>query len=335
MSKRNIRILIGISLGAGFAYLSFRNARISDIIRVISEVSLYWILVVLGLTYATLVMRAVRWGILLSPVKKIGLGSLFSSLLIGYMTNNVLPLRIGEAVRAYHIGNKENIPKSTTLGSILLERLLDLWTVMILLLLSAAFFGLSERVNRVLMLGALLSVAMLAVVYLISKKREQLSELVRKLLTIFLPKYAEKGGRIVHAFAEGAGLVRTKRRLALLLLTSVTIWIMGSAIVYCVSTALSIHIPVWGAPVVVCLIALGITIPTAPGDIGAFQFFSMLGLSVFGIEKDRALAFSLVLHASQYVPQTLTGLVLIWRESISLAGLRRASWKEQKRSQAE
>lgn len=328
MSKRSIRLLVGIAIGAGFAYLSFRDARLSESIKSISEVSVPWMIAVLVFTYVALVLRSIRWGVLLSPVKKIGLGSLFTSLLIGYMTNNVLPLRAGEAIRAYHMGNREDVPKSTTLGSIVVERLLDLWTVVILLLISASFVAFSAQVRRVLLVGALVSLALLAVVYFISRRRDQLADWTGRILQKIVPKYAEKGGKIVRAFAEGVGLIKSPKRLVVLLILSVIIWLTSAAIVFCVSSATSIQLPPWGPLVVISIIALGITIPTVPGDIGTFQFFSILGLSLFGIGKETALTFSIVLHGSQYLPTTLTGLVLLWKESISLAGIRRVAWKE-------
>ena len=335
MSKKSIRLLVGIAIGAGFAYLSFRGARLSESIRGITEVSVPWMLAVLVFTYVALVLRSIRWGILLSPVKKIGLGSLFTSLLIGYMTNNVLPLRAGEAIRAYHMGNKEDVPKSTTLGSIVVERLLDLWTVVILLLISASFVAFSAQVRRVLLVGALVSLALLVAVYFISMRRDQLADVIGRILASIVPRYAEKGRKIVRAFAEGVGLIRSARRLVVLLLLSVAIWLTSAVIVFCVASGTSIDLPPWGPLVVISVIALGITIPTVPGDIGTFQFFSILGLSLFGIEKDNALTFSIVLHGSQYLPTTLTGLVLLWKESISLAGIRRVAWKQEPRSSEE
>jgi glycosyltransferase 2 family protein len=327
---RILRIVVGIGLGSFLAFLSARKVAFADIVRALSGARWSWMIAVLVLTFVVLFLRTVRWGMLLAPAKRLSNRVLFPSLMIGYMTNNVLPLRAGEFIRAYHLGAKGELPKSTVFASILVERIIDVWTVFILLCVGASFVTVSRDAKNLLRSGAILSGVLLVILFVLGRQKERMVGLARRLLRKTVPRFAERGERVFRAFADGADLLGSASRLLSVMAMSLAIWIMGSVIVYCTGLALHVGLPAWGAPVVLAVIALGITVPTSPGDIGTYQFFSLLGLSIFGIPKASALTFSIILQASQYIPTTVVGLLFVVRESIGFAGIRRMAWKTEK-----
>jgi len=325
-----LRMVVGIGLGGLLAYLSFRKVALGDILQAASGIRWSWMLVVLVLTFIVLILRSIRWGVLLAPAKRLPVRVLFPSLMIGYMTNNVLPLRAGEIIRAYHLGAKGDLPKSTVLASILVERILDVWTVFILLLVGTSFVAVSAEARQLLRTGAVLSAALLIVLFVLGRRKELLVGLATRALKRVVPRFAAKGERVFRAFADGADLLGSARRLLAVMSISLAIWILGSLMVYLTSLAIPIALPFWGAPIVLAVIALGITVPTSPGDIGTYQFFSLLGLSIFGIPRAAALTFSIILQGSQYIPTTLVGLLFVLRESMGFAGIRRMAWKTER-----
>ncbi len=130
---------LGLLISVAFLYIAFHNVDLSLLYLSIQSTNILFFIPIVALTFFFYFIRALRWFHLLEPIKKIGLFSLFSSTVIGFAANCVFPARLGEFIRANHIGRMENISKSSSLATIVIERLFDVFTILLMVLLVILF----------------------------------------------------------------------------------------------------------------------------------------------------------------------------------------------------
>jgi len=136
------RVWIGLGVSLLCLWLAFRRVEVAELVRSFRDVRPLYLLVALILAvFVRFFVTAVRWQVLLHPVKRIGLHRLFAVTMIGFMANNVLPARMGEFVRAYALGKTEQLSKSLSFATIVVERVFDGLTILLFLLLSVFFFS--------------------------------------------------------------------------------------------------------------------------------------------------------------------------------------------------
>ncbi|MDD3642101.1 MAG: lysylphosphatidylglycerol synthase transmembrane domain-containing protein, partial [Candidatus Krumholzibacteria bacterium] len=124
------KLILGIVISAVFLFFALRNVDPGEMRAAFAAADYRYVLPAVCLTLISLWFRSVRWRYLLNPVKQIGRRSLLSAASIGLMANSVLPVRLGEFVRAYVIGRKERISKSSAFATIVVERIIDGVTVL-------------------------------------------------------------------------------------------------------------------------------------------------------------------------------------------------------------
>jgi len=312
---------VGIIISAVFLYLAFRKIEFKEVAKAFKDANYLYAAVSGALAMVSLWVRAYRWKYLLSPVKKIGIPSLFSSTMIGFMANNLLPARLGEFIRAYSIGSKENISKSSALATIVIERVFDGFTVLSFLAVVLIFFDFPGWVRKggYFAFGFFMSV--LVFLIFLRLHTEKVIKRVDSLLR-FLPVGARgKLKNMLYSFAEGLQVLKNSGDLVMVIIFSVVVWlVMASAFEFAI-IAFDLKVPIYAAFVLMVILALGVMIPSSPGFVGTYHYLCIAGLGLFAISKDVALSFSIVAHASGFIPITLIGLCYLWRESLSLRDL--------------
>jgi uncharacterized protein (TIRG00374 family) len=279
-------------------------------------------------TVTSYLLRTARWQRILNPSRPIPYRSLLSVLMIGFMANNVLPARLGEFVRAYTLGRKERISKSLSFATIMLERLLDGVTLLALLGALALLMplpGWGEELAYVA--GAVFLVAIVGIVVLLV--RGDLAARLIRLVMRPLPKLtAERMSQRAGAFIEGLHALRGGGAVAILLAYSVVIWAVEAAFYLLIVRAFGVSLPVGSlvlsALLMLVVVNLGIMLPSAPGYVGTFQFFGVLALGVFGVQREVALSASIVAHGVQYVLVTVVGLLFFWQANLTFSALTRS-----------
>ncbi|NMC63866.1 MAG: flippase-like domain-containing protein [SAR324 cluster bacterium] len=228
--------------------------------------------------------------------------------MIGYAANNILPARLGELVRAHIIGKVEGIRTSTTLSSIVFERMLDGFVIVILLFIGSTQLALPGWAEEARWTGlALFSVAL--IIFLISG-------FFRSFCLRFVPE--GRLGTFIEGVLEGAAIgCRNVPALLSIVALSFAVWFMEAVMFRYGFAIFDLRLGYLEALFVLGVLNLGILIPNSPGNIGVFQYFTILALSVFEIDASHATAYSVVLHLCQYVSVTCIGLFYL-----SLFGVR-------------
>jgi uncharacterized protein (TIRG00374 family) len=319
--------ILGFALTFVFLGLVLWKTDLNELGQALRSANYLYVAPAVLCTFTSYVLRAFRWRRILAPTKRIPFGELFPVLMIGFMANNVLPARLGEFVRAYQLGRKENISKTLSFATIMLERLLDgIILVLILALLSLALPLPGWGAEIAYLASAVFLAAAVGVIAILL--REDLARRIIHLVMQPLPSrlaglVAEKAG----AFILGLHALRRKRAVLALLAVSVVIWCVEMSSYLLVLSGfgpvLKPNAPVLAAFLTLVVVNLGIMIPSGPGYVGTFQAFAILALGYFGVQHELALGIAIVAHSVQYILVTGLGLVFFWHEHMSFRAIQR------------
>lgn len=128
-----LRILVGLVISGIFIFLAFRKVDFHEMWTTLIQANYLWLVPALIFMFVSHWLRAIRWRYFLDHIKPVKTHPLFSALMIGYAANNVFPLRLGEVLRAYAIGRSEGISKSSALATVIVERLIDVLSLLAIL----------------------------------------------------------------------------------------------------------------------------------------------------------------------------------------------------------
>jgi uncharacterized protein (TIRG00374 family) len=273
-------------------------------------------------------LRTMRWQKFLAPMRTIALVRLFPVLVIGFAFNNILPGRPGELARAYLLGVRENLPKTTALATVVAERVADGVMVIVFLFLAVGAFTqlhleLPAGAQTMLVLATLLFGGALAAV-LVLLARADVAQKVLRGITRFLPRaLAARLADLLDAFIVGLRAFQSTRQVAAIVALSLGVWALDSLAYFAMLSAFGalpdVTLRAAAAPLLTGIINLGIMIPAAPGGLGPYEAAGVFALSTLNVNPTLAAGIALTAHAVQYVTITGLGLFFAWRAGVSLA----------------
>lgn len=286
----------------------------------------YWFLVPALIAYFLGVwLRAIRWHFLLRPVKSITSTRLFPVVVIGYMANDVLPARLGELVRAYVLGEQEGVPKTTTLGTIVVERMFDGIAMLIFVMLVALSVPLNAQILQIFRAAALVFIGALIVLFVIGSSRSRALAVIERVEQILPVRLEGKVGQIADRFIQGLDCLQSGRLTAAILVLSLAAWLCEASMYFILSLGFGLGLGFPAYLLTTAVANLGAMVPAAPGYVGTFDFGALASLHLFGANPGQAAGYVLVLHAALLLPITLLGFVFLWRANLSLRTVGRRS----------
>lgn len=315
------RILLGITVSLVLLWLAVRHVDTGEFTRSLSSAHLGYVLFAFLVTIVVCLFRAMRWRLLFLPTKTIGLQSLLSVIMVGFLANNLLPARLGDVTMAYLIHKKEAIGKSRSMGTIFLDRLLDVFTLVGFLLVSFLLYPYPFWVKRIAMVGILLLLLFAVLVWLALFRKELCTHVLRFCLRPLPARLSERILQVFVMFIDGLSALRRPAVVIQAVLISALVWAALAGGVYLLFMAFNFPLGFNAAITVIVIVNLGLIIPSSPGFVGTFQFFCVAALGLFAIDKSRALSFSVIYHLSQWLPTTLAGLYYLNRENLKLSDL--------------
>ncbi|MBW1678592.1 MAG: flippase-like domain-containing protein [Deltaproteobacteria bacterium] len=308
-----LKALIGIIFSGFFLAFAIRNVSFGQLGNAMSHANYLFLIPAVLLTLLVYWFRAIRWRYMLIYIKPIQNSQLFTITMIGFMVNNVLPVRIGEVVRAYLLGKRENLSKSLSLGTVVVERLLDSLTILSFAVPIIFLFSFPLWVKRVGIIFLVFSVGIVCFLFLFHYFSGKIIQSLQKLVAPISSSLSKRIGNMLTSFCEGLKIFKSKSQVFWICFYSYSIWIGASVIVLLILYSFHFTFPFYAPLFILAIIAMGAAIPSSPGFIGTLQFFCVAGLALFGIPESEALGFSIVYHASQYFPITLLGLFFMWK----------------------
>lgn len=274
--------------------------------------------------------RAMRWRVLLAC--RLPLRRAFNIMNIAYLVNGVLPLRLGEVARIYLTARvKEAIPPMQTASTIVVERLLDVLSVVIMaaLVLTAAA---STALQTAAMLGAALAIGGFAILFVLAYQRQFTQALVRRLTAKAALLRRLRLDQLASDFFDGLMPMRDLRSLALVIFWTAISWALSAAANYVLMFAFFDRGD-WTAGILsVVMAAFAIALPAAPASIGAYEAAILGALILLGYEHEAAIAFAFAVHALNILFNAATGIFGLAQEGISLSQLQSGARRMKRRS---
>jgi uncharacterized protein (TIRG00374 family) len=307
--RRNLLVVIGSLLGLFFLYLAFRDITWNDLVNGIKQMQPIYLIPATILVICCQLIRALRFGVILSPFCRLGTKSLWDLLNIWAAANMIMPARLGELVRPYLL-QRRGAPFSSSFGAVMVERFFDLSGLLLLLIIvlwttpqiPPVYTLLGEVLLIMLVVGYVLVLVVIA-------RREKAQAIVNRMLSVLPAKAATFLGGIFQRLIEGFGIMASFRQVLFILGYSIALWVFFSGVTYLFLLSFSINAPFLVAVTIQVLMALGVALPTAPGFIGTFHAVGRYSLALFGISAVVAVSFATVSHLFALITSLLLGLL--------------------------
>lgn len=315
---RSLRFWAGVAISALFIWLFLRGIDRGEIADAFKEVNYWYMIPAVGVLFIALAIRCWRWSVLMRPVAPISARRLFPYAIIGYMANNLLPARAGEVVRAYVTGERENVSRMGTFGTIAVERLFDGCILVMMLLIAGFAVGFEDaRLRAIAAASSLLFVVAFGGFYLLTQSEERAKRLIHWFLR-FLPERLEhQAEHIADMLVNGLRSVHDWRTLLTVLVLSAAAWTVEAGAYAVIGLGFDLGVNFGHYCLLLAAANLAIIIPTFLGGTGPFEWAAKLVLVGAGVAEGLAAAYAVVSHAVIFVPTTILGLILLWTFGIS------------------
>ncbi len=315
--KNSLSTLFSILLSGLFLYLAFRGKDIGMLWRSLIEVPWGWFVLLFVGSALSHVLRAWRWKYLLYPIKQdVSLRNSFSVIMIGYLINNVVP-RLGEFVRPYSMKRLEGISRSATMGTIVLERILDLVTFAMFVLTVFAmyshqfviWFPSMANFEWLFVAGA---AVMMIVFILMFLKAEMMLQFAKRFLGLLPVRMRMTAEKIFDSFITGFQASKYPGNYFMIAVTSILIWLSYIVLLYVpffiYDFSRNPEINFGAAAVLNVASGFAFALPT-PSGIGSYHAFTLFALTeMFKVDPAEALSYAVYTHAVGFLTTTILGL---------------------------
>jgi hypothetical protein len=336
--RAHVRTIIVLAVAVALIALFLHNVDLWRVFAAIVHAEPEWLALSIATMLVNLAIRALRWQYLLEPLGPTSFMSSFRATAVGFAASSVLPARAGEVIRPYFLARqappdqKGRMTATGAFATIILERLLDMVTVLILLASFVFVFGKNlagvnptgfALVKWAGASAAAISITVLIVLFVLAGDPARLGRTMARLEQVVPSALAGLIAKIAEKFARGLGAIRSPSRLLIALAWSFPLWLSICLGIWAVAVAFRFGIPFTGSFLLVALLVLGVAVPT-PGAIGGFHEAFRVGATMFyGAPDDAAVGAAIVLHLFSIMPALLLGLMFAAQEGLNVGGMRR------------
>jgi hypothetical protein len=304
-----LRAVVGFAISAVAIALVVGSVDVAATAEVLAGAQPGWLAVAAGFLIVDVLIRAVRWQRLLLPVVSVRFGHVLAYLLVGYLANNVLPARLGELVRAHYLGDREGISRATALGTIVVERVVDVMVVVAIAAVAILVLSVRGIVAGAVLVGAALA-ALLAVALAIGIVAHRLPGAER------LAAAAERWPRVPEVASrlrEGLAVAGRPRTLLEALALSAIAWGATLLAFAAVGQAVGLELTIGQASLLASGVALAAAIPSGPASLGTYELAAVRIGQAVGVAAEPALAIGLLTHVLVLAITSVGGLVALAR----------------------
>lgn len=315
---------LGIAISAVFLYLALRGLHLGEVWNSLKTARYLWLLPGIAVYFIGVWVRAWRWHYLLRPLKKISTRTMFPIVTIGYMGNNIFPARAGEVLRAGILKDREGVPISASLATVVVERIFDA-----VVMLGFVFFNLGALENLTHNSGFIGNIQQLAVwgsiifigalvVFLLAAMFPLVTErIVLNLIERVVPlRFREKTRGVALKFLTGLESLRSPKDALMVLFTTVLIWLLETGKYWFVMQGFDFQVSFFALMLMNGIANIATTLPSSPGYIGTFDAPIIAVLVAYGVPGEIAAGYALVLHAALWFPITLLGAYYYFRQPL-------------------
>ena len=336
----NWQFWLAVAVSILFLVLLLYQVDLGHIRSAVLKANYLYVAPAIGVYFVSVYFRSVRWKFLLSPIIDCPVRRLYPVVVMGYMANNLLPARLGELVRSYYLARRERVTTSTALATVAVERVYDGLTLLVLaavaapvLLALGQFDGASEatRTTWTIVAGLTATLFLFGLAFLTALVAAPRSVDLVLWCAKIIPseKVRTKVKGWIVSFVDGLQILRSPKQHLALFLMSLPVWFMEWAVYYLIAYSFGLDQffgSVWVLVLAIILLTatsnLATGLPTAIGGIGPFEVVAQQTLLALGVDASTGAAYSGFVHlVALWLPVTLVGLALAWKQNLSLTQL--------------
>tara|TARA_Y100000994_G_C15667295_1_gene432145 strand:+ start:386 stop:1429 length:1044 start_codon:yes stop_codon:yes gene_type:complete len=339
MTKTFLAIFAGALLLLFFVWTS----DISQMLIHLSESNFYLLIPGLGCYFISLWFRTIRWKYLIGTNHTLKNRTLFPMVVIGYMANNILPLRAGEFIRSYLLSQKSSIKLATGISTIFVERIMDAMALIFLIIIMSFFIPISNIINHfenITKINSLILILIFSIPFVLIFILLLIASFVPKstlsfveFSSRFMPKKISKIYlELFKQFFDGFKYLNNRKILTITLILSLPIWILESFLFYfvCVSIGIDHNFEsniylIESSIMITGIVNLGASIPITPGGIGLFEIIAretLILIPYSNTSRSEAAAFAGMTHALLIIPIVILGQIFLWKNGLSIKNIK-------------
>lgn len=334
--KAKIYLAIGIVISIAAFYFAFKNVPFNELIEYLSSINYLWLFPSVFVVFISFSLRAFRWMLILEPVCKVSFWKAFHPLMIGFMLNCILPGRVGEVARPAILQKKENVPFSTGLATVMVERIFDSSILIILFGAMLAYIDIDPQLsisfgkynlNRetLVSIGGNIFKLMLILIagiilFSFSSIRQAVKWTINKIPSLFsltsvslknkIQKFCASLICFVDNLSTGFSFINYPKKICICIGLSFIIWVLSAFSFYiialgCPGINLS-YLELFAVMIIICFF---IALPSVPGFWGIWEAGGVFALSLFNVSAKEAAGFTLASHAIQIFPVIIIGVI--------------------------
>jgi uncharacterized protein (TIRG00374 family) len=336
--RASFRTAIVLALAIGLVALFLHNVDLRRVAAEIAEARPEWLVLSLATMVVNLAIRALRWQVLLEPMGGTTFGRAFRATAVGFAASSVLPARAGEFIRPYFLARQtrhasaDGLSATAAFATVVLERVLDVVTVLCLLASYVFFFGRDLAAADPALFGVVkwsgasagaIAVAALVAMFVLAGDPGRLGRATARFEQLLPRSAAAVVACMAERFARGLAVIRRPEPLLLALAWSIPLWLSIAAGIWAMSMAFRLAVPFTGSFVLIAMLVLGVIVPT-PGAVGGFHEAFRIGATLFfGAPETTAVGAAILLHLFSIGPSLVLGVVFAAQEGLNLTGMRR------------
>jgi uncharacterized protein (TIRG00374 family) len=299
----------------------FHDIHVGRLLRSMTTIHWWWVALAIVFDILTYICQGARWRLLLRPVGDVTVLRATQAIYVGLFTNEILPMRFGEFVRAYLASRWVSIEFSSVIPSMIVERLLDgVWLALAVGLTAILVPLPKDLLEAGDVFGIIVLVSTALFIYAVFRKERRIAE--RATPSSFGWKPLRLAGVFVGRLASGLRSIGLSRLFYGALAVSILMLGLQALSFWLIMWAYGLRLSFWIGAVVFLVVHLGTALPNAPANVGTYQFFCVVGLALFGVDKTLATGFSLVVFFLLTVPLWVLGFLALARSGMTLSTIR-------------
>ncbi len=324
-TSRRFAVIIGVVISIFFLTIALRGLQPQAFLSSLSEINLVLIAVGAIIYFFAVTVIAWRWQFLLWAVKPVPLVPLTQIVTIGYMGNNVYPLRAGEALRLFLLKRNHGLAITSSATTVVIERVFDGIVMLSFILAGLSLVDItSEQIQLVLQIAVPIFVTAVLVFFTLAALPQTLRRVIVRTASLLPERLETLVMNLSETVLDGFGSLRSPVHLFGAIIASYSTWAIEAGVYWIVMQAFSLELGYPVALLVVGTVNLAGLIPASPGQVGVYEFFVSAVLAAIGVEQNLALAYAIVVHLVIWLPVTLVGFFFLVRYGLGWGAITHA-----------
>jgi uncharacterized protein (TIRG00374 family) len=320
--KHKAKLFFGILISLFFMVLAFRKVDFGQMWTSLKTAHYLYFLPVIAVVFLSHLLRAFRWRYLLDPIRRLDTSSLFTSLIIGYAANVVTPAHLGEVLRSYVLSKKRELPMSAILATVVMERIIDVFSLLALMVVAIFVHPFPDWVIRSGYLMFAATLVLLFLIVLLRKSQSFTRAFLALVLKILPDRVAHRVSIITKRFISGIVPLRKWHDYITVTFLSMAIWACYGLIfqfsLYAFDFVEAFQLGWYVSLMLLVITCIAVVVPSSPGYVGPYHYLCQITLAMFAVPAGPALSYATVVHAVSFLPVLLVGLALANYEGMSL-----------------